>query len=213
MKKRLLLAAMAAATLAIPNAKADLLFVGSQAGKCCFSVDLKQVSATDVLVEVTLESNAQYFAHTGSGQHPGFAFNILNAPAISITNLSSPWVQGDVHLTSVTTGGPALGTYDFFIDNPGNGSNAHNDGPLKFDVNLAAGISVNDFVANANGYFFVADIQDATGATGLSAINARGIDDGSLSTHGAVPEPSSIIMLGSALFVGCTVLRKKLVRS
>lgn len=184
-----------------PQAKADVLFVGSQAGLCCFNVDLTQISSTEVQVTSTLTDGAQWFVDTGSGQHPGFAFNITGDPAISISGISSPWTSSDVHLTSVVTNGPALGTFDYFIDNPGNGASAHNAGPLSFDVTLGSGLSVNDFSANGAGYYFVADIMNAAGATGLSGISARGT---------TVPEPASLALFGSACLLLAVALRKKL---
>ena len=174
--------------LTMPAARADLLFTGSQAGECCFDVDLHQVSSTEVLVTVTLTSGAEYFVDTGGGQHPGFAFNISGDPSIGISGLSAPWISGDVHLTSVPTGGPNLGTFDYYIDNPGSGASAHNAGPLSFDVTDSSGLSISDFTtASGSSDYFVADIQDSTGHTGLSGISA------------AVPEPTSILLLGTVV--------------
>src|SRR5262245_14206757 len=119
--------------LATPAAKADLLFVGSQAGKLAFNVNLHQVSSTDVLLTAILTEGAVSFVNTGSGQHPGFAFNV-NGGGISVSNISSPWTSSGVHLSSVLTDGPYLGTFDYFIDNPGHGASAHNAGPLSFVV-------------------------------------------------------------------------------
>lgn len=184
--------------LTIPAAKADMLFVGSQAGLCCFNVDLHEVSSTEILVTATLTGGAQWFVDTGSGQHPGFAFNISGDPAVTISNIDAPWTSSDVNLTAVSTGGPSLGTFDYFIDNPGPGASAANAGPLSFDVSLASGLTVNDFVANSSGYFFVADIMNAAGATGLSGIDTRGVP---------VPEPVS--WLFGAGLLSFVVLRRR----
>lgn len=183
-------------------AKADLLFVGSQTGQCCFNVNLHQVSSTDMQVTVSLTSGAQYFVDTGSGNHPGFAFNLSGDPSISISNLSSPWTSGDVHLTSITTNGPALGTFNYFIDNPGPGASKHNDGPLVFDVNSTSPISFSSFVANGSGYYFAADIMDKAGNTGESGIN--------LAPTSPVPEPSSLVLLGTGILSAAAVVRRRL---
>jgi hypothetical protein len=186
--------------LFVPAAKADLVF-NSTGATCCFSVDLKQVNANDVLVTVTLTNGATFFANTGSGNHPGFAFN-LNGKSISdsniqnLTNLSS-----GLHSTAVTNG-PAFGTFEYFFDIPGSGTSAQDAGPLSFDIVLN-GILLSDFTANANGYYFAADLADATGATGEGAINAPPI------TTNQVPEPASLMLLGSGLSAAALRLRKR----
>jgi hypothetical protein len=187
------------AGLMMPVAKADILFVGSQTGLDAFNVDAHQVDSQEVLLTVTLTEGAQYFVNTGSGQHPGFAFNISGDPNISVTNISAPWTLADVQTTSISTGGPSLGTFDYYIDNPGNGASAHNDATLSFDVSVSTGtLSVSNFVANAAGYDFTADIMDASGNTGLSGIMA---------TSTAVPEPASFLLIGT-LCIGLAMALK-----
>ena len=178
---------LCALVLLAPKAKADLVFVGSQAGLNAFDVTLHQVSATDVRVTATLTQGALWFANTGSGNHPGFAFNIAGDPAISIGNISAPWNALEFHIAPVTTNGPGLGTFMYFVDNPGNGTSAANAGPLSFDVILGSGISINDFTRNAAGYYFAADIANAFGATGESGISAG--------PDATAPEPSSMALL------------------
>jgi len=173
--------------LLVQQAKADLVFVGSQVGLNAFNVTLHQVSTTDVHVTVALTQGALWFANTGSGNHPGFAFNIAGDPLISIGNISAPWNALEFHITPVTTNGPGMGTFMYFADNPGNGTNASNAGPLSFDVILGSGITINEFTKNADGYYFAADIANAFGATGESGISAAAI--------ATMPEPSSILLL------------------
>lgn len=195
--------ALGVVALTASTAKADSLFVGSQTGMCCFDVNLHQVDANDMQVTVSLTDGALKFINSGGGNHPGFAFNLDNAPTISISGLSSPWTAGDVHLSPVSTNGPALGTFDYFIDNPGNGGNANNAGPLVFTITNTLGIDYNDFVANGAGYFFAADIMNSQGNTGMSGINTPG-------TVSPVPEPSSLILLGTGILGAAGVLRRRL---
>ena len=184
-------------------AKADSLFTGSQAGLCCFDVNLHQVDSNNMEVTVTLTSGAQYFVSTGSGNHPGFAFNLAGDPTISLTSISGPWTLSDVHLTSTGTNGPSMGTFDYFIDNPGPGASQHNDGPLVFNIFDGSGIGYSDFIANSSGFYFAADIMNAAGATGMSGINTP-------PSTPAVPEPSSIALLGTGLLAAAGCLKRKL---
>ncbi|HTH52646.1 MAG TPA: PEP-CTERM sorting domain-containing protein [Edaphobacter sp.] len=187
-------------------AKADSLFTGSQAGKCCFDVNLHQVDSNNMQVTVTLTDGAQYFVSTGAGNHPGFAFNLAGDPTVSVTSISGPWTLSDFNASSISTNGPSMGTFDYFIDNPGAGASQHNDGPLVFNLYDAAGIGYSDFVANASGFYFAADIMDASGNTGTSGINTPG-------STPAVPEPSSLALLGSGVLGAAGFLRRRFCRS
>ncbi|RZU43414.1 PEP-CTERM sorting domain-containing protein [Edaphobacter modestus] len=199
--------ALAVTCFSVSTAKADSLFTGSQTGFCCFDVNLHQVDSTDMQVTVSLTNGAQYFVSSGSGNHPGFAFNLAGDPTISITSISGPWTLSDVNLSSTGTNGPSLGTFDYFIDNPGPGASKHNDGPLVFTIHDASGITFSDFIANGSGYYFAADIMNAAGNTGLSGINTRG------STPPAVPEPSSLALLGTGILGAAGCLRRRLLNS
>ena len=190
------------------SARADELFVGSQAGLCCFNVDLHQVNTNEMEVTATLTDGAQRFVDTGSGQHPGFAFSLSGDPAITITNISSPWGSTDVHLASVATGGPGMGTFDYFFDNPGPGGSAHNDGPLVFDINLA-GITYSSFVKSSGedgGYYFAADIMNINNCTGMSGISSD-------PNPPPVPEPSSLLTLGTGFLCAVGIVRRRLMDS
>jgi hypothetical protein len=190
------------------SARADLLFTGTSGnGYCCFNVDLKDhadspttITANQIQVTVTLTDGATWFVDTGSGQHPGFAFNIAGDPTIAISNISSPWTSSDVHLSSITTGGPSFGTFDYYFDNPGTGASAHNAGPLVFDVNLT-GITYSSFVVSDLDYYFVADIMDAQGQTGMSGIPGKAV----------TPEPSSLMLLGTGILGAASMFRRRIV--
>src|SRR5262249_16324413 len=99
------------------------------------------------------------------------------------------------------TNGPAFGTFGYFFDIPGNGTNANDHGPLSFHV-MVSGVTVNSFTANTDGYFFAADIQNAAGGTGESAINTP-------PTTTQVPNPASLILLGTGLSAVAVRLRKR----
>lgn len=190
MKKSLFGGVMALGFLVVvaPAARANLIF-DSTAGFCCFEVNLQQTDANNVFVNVSLTGGATLFASTGSPyptNHPGFGFNLAGA-AITSANIVSPVNLDTFHIGSDTTS-PDFGTFAYYFDIPGSGISAADAGPLQFTVSRASGVLVTDFTANTAGYLFVADILNAAGGTGLSAINT------------VVPEPMSVALVGGGLF-------------
>ena len=202
-----LLAVAALASAASVWADTVEVFTGSQAGLCCFNVTLDQMSSTEISVTVSLTHGAQYFIHTGNGRnHPGFAMDLSGTTGnLTVQNISSPWTLSSVSFASDRTRGPRLGTFDFEVTNPGRGSNAHNAGPLVFDLVDLNGLSLADFIAVNLGFYFEADIRNAAGRTGTSGISTPGV-------VAAVPEPSSLVLLGSGLVAIAVFLRRRLAR-
>ena len=64
-------------------------------------------------------------------------------------------------------------------------------GPLELKITDASGISLNDFVANADGYFFAADVIGPSGGTGAIAADK---------ITATVPEPPSLALFAGLLF-------------
>ena len=188
-----------------PSARADAIFNSAQ-GFCCFSVDLHQTDANDILVTVSLTNGATLFANTGNGtNHPGFAFNLAGS-AITGANILSPTNLGTFHVGPDVTGGPDFGTFGYFFDIPGSGTSGNDAGPLTFTVQRT-GILLSDFTANASGYYFAADICQASApgvaCTGESAINTA--------PTSSVPEPVSLSLVGGGL-LALGLFRKRLAR-
>jgi hypothetical protein len=165
-------------------------------------------SAVDVRVDLN-QPNSGFgtgFIDTGghgnSNSHTTFVFNIAGQPSITISNLSTGFAY-----PADTNGDSPFGTFGYGIDciTCGNGASNPTPPPLLFTVGLTSGsLSINNFTGNANGYYFAADIFSAqTGNTGAVAAPGPGV---------AVPEPSSLALLGFGLFAATGVIRKKILQ-
>jgi hypothetical protein len=142
------------------------------------------------------------FVSTG-GPHNAFAFNL---------NLLTPYTISFNSPTSgiFTIGGSATNTpYGVFtnvIDCPGCGPGASNAYPglLDFTVTATGGISLDNFIANAGGYYFSADVIGPSGGTGNIASNVMS----------PVPEPQTYAMLLVGLgLIGLSARRKGITAS
>lgn len=184
-------------------------------GGCTVPAGTVTLTQDGSLVDVSVSLTNGDFIDTGS--HTSFAFDIAGAPKINITNL--PLSSGFTFPADSNTDSP-FGTFDYGIDciatgtpglppgTPTCGPGASNSvpPPLTFTVGLANGnaLSINDFTGHLytpDGpdahVFFAADIYDnSTGNTGAV---------------GAVPEPSSVALLGCSL-AGVVAIRRKLKR-
>jgi hypothetical protein len=205
MRKSILVLAMAVFCFAFaaPAAHADLLYTSTQ-GLMAFTVNLHQSPTGVVDVQVTLIDGAQFFAATGNsdGNHPGFAFNLNTA--ITGSNISNVVDLSTFHTT--TTADTGFGTYDYWFEVPGNGTNSTDTGPATFTTSIT-GLTLSSFVANSDGYYFAADIMNAAGATGMSAIKTDGVCTGDCTQ---TPEPGSLALLSAGLIgLGGLVRRRK----
>ncbi len=185
-----------------PSANASTLNISDGNGTGPFgTVTLTQITSTEVGVDVTL--NALYkFVDTGS--HDTFGFNITGDPAVTLTNFSTGF--GADNGFSNGFSGPFA--YSIACTGCGPGGSAPEAGPLDFDVTVTSGtLSVSDFIANAKGYTFAADVigPDASGKSFTGLVETTG------TTTSSVPEPVSLSLVGGGL-LALGVFRKRLAR-
>lgn len=128
---------------------------------------------------------AGFRIHDGNSNHNAFAFSLVGAPVITISDLTSGFAQ----VAAATVDAPPFGSFDYGIDCTGCGPGyaGGNPGPLSFKVTAASG-SLTLGSLSANSYkglniFFTSGIVDSAGKTG----NAGAV----FTSVSSVPEPAT----------------------
>ena len=153
--------------------KADICTNGVSQG----SVTLTQNGSNEVDVSVELATGV-LLVNTG-GPHTPFVFNLAPAVAnatVTITSVNNPtFFTPDPNPSETPYGDFTNGIgYNGTQGGVGHGS----PGPLTFSVYYVLGITIADFVTNAGGYRFAADVLGNLGGTGgVAAINGTESQD------------------------------------
>ena len=189
------------------------------------TITLTQVNSTTVgvlvdLIDTTLPLPEYGFINSG-GPHTPFAFTLAGAESgVTATFIQPPggaYTFGIFSLSTSDGSDTPYGTFGISIDSTaGNGSSDAYFGDLQFDVSRPSGLSTDDFTLNtaldagsSGPAYFAADITDGSN-TGTQAWKLR---DSTITTLNAIPEPSSVALLGAGLMAFGLVRRRRSVQS
>jgi hypothetical protein len=143
-----------------------------------------------------------------SGGNRAFAFNVVDpVSTVAISNLTSGFSYAGAGVTDI---GGGLGDFDFVINGPHSGADATL--PLHFTVTRNEGFTSDAslYEVNALGNLFGAHVQDVDGGPGgFIAASALDETEHSASDLAPVPEPASLLLVGTGLAIAARRFRQR----
>ena len=200
--KSVAIAGLATAAMAMSGAASALSFdLNVPAGTTYGTVEITDgVGGVNVVVDLA-DPTATTYRFVDTGSHMLFGFN-LNASPSNVT------IVTPVSSTYFIVGGPlAQSGFGSFTNTIQCGTNCqggnNSTSPNDYLALFVSGVTVQNFVANAAGFFFTADLYgpNPTGGSVTFPVGSRG--------PSSVPEPGTLALLGLGLMgVGLARRRK-----
>ena len=167
------------------------------------TITVTQTAAGQVTVKETLAAN-EYYAGTGAGDALEFNIKASDGP-FNFSGITSGFAVGPAPDTA-----SPFGTFLQSITCTAcqGGQTSNPPGPLTFIVSSTNGVNVSDFLANTGGFYFASDIFIGNTVTGVG--QTGNVASGGPTSTGVVPEPSSLMLLGTGILGAAGLFRRKL---